>query len=1472
MEGENMQREIKQNTIIELSNNSGKIKFTILDVLGIGASCVAYLVEYQESDEIRHRGILKEYCPAYLGENCRDEKERLIISKDSYENFCAGIDNYKNVYKTITEYLASNASATNYHPTQIGFFSGNNTCYTLAACDYGKTYDRIYDTNLYSIIRIALSVTKAVEMYHNAGYLHLDIKPENIFILDEVQDLIKLFDYDSLTPIQDVKNRSISVFPMPGDIYVPELTNLNIRNIGITTDIYEIGAMIYLRLFGHAPAPYEAEHDFIYSFDDIELLNGVSPSVKHELEILLRKTVQISKNRRYSNTDELKKQLNKILSHCESKQPYLMNMPKWQPTESFIGRNDEIKSIKKHLDNDGYVFIYGMGGIGKSEIAKMFVKKYSSDYHTVQFCKYTNSLSTLTASLQIKGINNDEYKDFEQLVKEKNKILHMSDEHTLIIVDNYNVSFDEFLREFLPADNKSFKVIFTTRCTQASDYYDSKTIYLGTLPTESCLSLFCSAAETEKTDNAEKLLKCVDYNTLAIILMASVIKKRKATVDELLNAIDTQSVEKLDYEFFHEYDYETDNKKSYNKLISHLNTIFSISSLTDDEIEILKNMTLIPGSGIDLSDFADCCSLDSAHKSLIYTLCDDCWLNIDENIVYMHPMISDIIAWNSSAAKRKSYYELAEKLEEYCNPDYESHISVVMDRLAFAMQLERRYKEENSEKRVSITAKLGRMYMNIYDPVNAKSYLLKSEQMALKENVEYLLPYIYYFLAEFEDDFGTPDSAISYYKKSIKKGKSIKIRYYYIVLDSMYGLGKCYFENNNSNEAYTVLKKALLFAKIHRFVDCLSDIYELLAEVCESLNLSKDADKYKNLSKKLSNEDSNDNIIPEFTNFDKDISTANFDKIQYSIEKYLNRIVEQYGEDSPLYKDVARNRWCYYILNGDIGTGLRQLNEAIAFVGGSYGKDSLAMAELLSSACAILPLANEYETAFDFGKKAVEICEKYKSNSYICQEAKLHLASLYLMVGDSYTAEEYTKDIDLSFYSGKDALTDALNTLGNLFLETNNFNKLTELCTKALSYSSLNETDRFMAITLLAFTDVFNEDLDNAKLKLEDAKKILDKLNESYSKAYSILYHRVLAQVHFKIGEYLKATEVLTGIISKIIQNNSYRHLLAILYLERGLYYCCLGETSKSKQDYSNVEKIYSECHLPKSAYTLLYNNAATNYSNSGDFITAKEYLKKVLEANPNIVSDNTINAAMICSNIGYVETQLDGGDLEYAEKMLQRAISIYDDLGLYDSVNYCTIKHNLALLYVGQDKYKLARKIYQSIIAKQNTYFSNYHGEIFRYILNNYIFTLLNIDAKKVQTIIEQELPVFEKYCENNKSMFLDWLGNTGGMCRAYENPACIILFEKGEKYAEENGLENSIEYAALLNYIGAYLATYEEYGRAKVYFEQSKDLYEELGETDSEAYAQVINNLAETKERNLDSIIAGLAKIMMEEENNNE
>lgn len=1298
-------RALCENSVIELISNGIKTEHCIEQVLGCGAGCIAYRVSYNENGDIPHKGILKEYCPAFMEDFdfCR-ENNTIIVPDNCKDEFEQGVSEFKNTYRAINEFLSQNLSASNYHTVQLGLYEGNNTVYTLTSCDCGKSYDKISDSSLLEVMKLMLSVTRAVEMYHNAGYLHLDIKPKNILVLDDVTDLVKLFDFDSLTSIEKIKNREVYAVPAPEDYYVPELEKFALRNISVQTDIYEIGAMIYARIFKRNPTI-----DDVYAIDKLEIdlsdfSVGISPKAKFELAELLENTLQISRRKRYSSTAELKAQLEKIISLLSNKDPYPIDMPKWQPTSNYVGRQQEITEIKNRLDADGYVFVKGIGGLGKSEIAKMFAKTFADEYHTVQFCKFNDSLRTVVASMPFNGINDDDYSDFNELVSIKNKVLHLCDDHTLIIVDNFNVTYDEFLRDFLPSNNNSFKVIFTIRCTPASDYYNDKVFDLPKLSEEECKVVFLLHSQitvSEKNEELiEKLINKTDRNTLIIILMARAIVKSGISISQMIDKLHNQELKSIENKIFHEYDISNDEIEVYNAMYAHLNAIFSVSALSATQKEILKNATLISAEGLGVADFVFACGVDYINRESIIELTEWGWLDIDANEeIYMHPIISDLISANDTIAKGRSYYYLAEALEEYCNPDYLSHISVVMDRLSCAIQLERRYKNEDVFKMCMITAKLGRMYQNAYYPTEAKKHLLRALEIAEKEkgsrglpqsykhhkNIKeklflqemhmtgnpnkILLPFICYFIGDFEKDFGTKTAAVDYFRKAIAEGK--KVAFVWIMLMSKIEISECYVDEFKFKEAYKEYVSAFKFARTFQLKEYLTPIANSIVEVCVQLELETEEQKYRKYADKYKKYACETEQLEGINEYVEAIEAGDYEDSLKKYEIFLAKQRELLGESSPMYKTLAQGLWAFYAINHQKEQALRYLNESIAFISSTYGENSMELAEQLVSAAQMMPDLSEFEYAYSFANRAVDICIRNKEQkSYTYCQAKLALANISLIVGKTNEAEEYIKDIDFSSFSGNEFLSDIIQISGLILANLSRFSELETMCLNLLSKKNTSDIAKFQANILMSISKEQQGYIDEATKYANESAKYIEFIKTAHIKAeWMIQYYRALARLEFRKGQNKNAIEKINEIFNLFSDDKEDKFILLSVYLERGLYYSLCGNNDAAMQDFERCENILKNNHCPKDSFVHLYNNIAVSYQRICEYKKAMEYLNKAAKINPNVHEPKSYYETMVCGNIGWISYLL--GEIKKSEKYISVAVKSFEKLGMQKSNDY---------------------------------------------------------------------------------------------------------------------------------------------------------------------------------------------------------
>jgi len=1472
-----MKRNLEISSKLFLTNGNATTEFYIDDIVGIGGSCIAYKVSYCESEDITHKGILKEFCPAYLNEHdaFKRDEQAIIVPEIHIERFATDLERFKQVYKDINNYLSENLSAANYHTVQLGIYEGNNTLYTLTSCDYGKSYDRVLDDNLYTVLKLVLSLTKAVELYHNAGFLHLDIKPKNVLILDDIADVVKLFDFDSLTPIDAFKSRGNVIVPAPEDYYVPELEACDYRNIGIHTDIFEIGALLFSRLFGRAPEINEMQHNSKIELDNLPLLTGVSPQARYELGELFAHTIKISKRNRYRTTEELRHQLTKLIELLSPhSHAYLMDLPRWQPSALSIDRKASTKTINNILDEHGFVFVKAIGGLGKSELAKLYVKEYAHKYHTVQFCKYSDSLRTVIASMPVDGINDDEYSNFDDLVKEKNKVLHMSDSQTLIIVDNFNVTHDEFMRDFLPCNEKSFKVIFTTRCMPAANYYEDKVYELNKLSMEECKKLFYMHLQTDNElddDLLEEIVEFIDYNTLVLVLLAATIKKSGISLKDMLDTIKEQKLDDIQTKVFHDYDISAEEVAAYNKINAHLNAIFNVSMLSEYEKNILKNMTLIPSEGIGVFDFENYCDDKSINNKAILGLIALGWIQkLNDNDIVMHPIISDLIANNANIPKSDSYYSLAAQLEEYCNPDYINHISVVMSRLSYALQLNRRYCSETSDKQTYMKAKVGRLYANIYRPDDARKYLLESLSMEENNNSHFFTPYLYSFLGEVEKDFGTTSKAIEYYQKSIDEGKRFKNRYHLIVIESMMNIAECLSDNNEKTKAFEQYVSALRYVRIH-FVK--SHIYEIasgLVSVCKDLDWLDKADKYEKLKNKYAAW-SEDVEIPELKEVESSAAAGDFDASIHFMEEFLKQKRSELGEDSPLYKDMAQSRWIFYALQNDVFQAKRLATDNLSFVESTHGSVSMEMARQLSLIATMFPRLGEYDYAIESANKAIEICiSKGEEHSYVYFEAKLALAQSYLMHGRLSEAKASISDLDINAFTGNEALSDFVSTAGFIFCELSEYDKVEVLCTKLLGKKNIQSFNKAQALILRAIVHEQKGMLEEAENFVLDALQYVEVLKDSVIKnEWLVQYYRIKARLFYRKGDYQTALNEINELFDLMPEEKYHTFIMYQPTLERGLYYDNVGDKKNASADFSTCELILKKENFPDEGFVLLYNNIANSYISSREFSRASEYLDRIVKIKPDVINPKSYVDAVVCNNIGWVAYHTN--DLEKAEKFLHIAAETFVKIGSSNTADYFSLQHNIALLYEKKEDYKRSAEICQKLLEQYNP-----DVDVLGADLNEfdecYVRNLLAAgeaqDAYNYASAQQEQYALrFGPYSEQRIKILTAF----GGYLKMHGYRESMEFFSMADEAIEKAGMRDTIYNARLLNYIGVCLTDFDgEHGLALNHFKQSKDLFDKLNAESDPLYQYVISNIKYAEEKNMDDLIQKLAESIIDENSN--
>lgn len=307
------------------------------------------------------------------------------------------------------------------------------------------------------------------------------------------------------------------------------------------------------------------------------------------------------------------------------------------PDSRFVGRKKELEAIAEQLSGmDNKLFLSGMGGIGKSEIAKMYLKQNAEKYKVVLWVPFTENLVHTLGSdsaFPIEGISRTSHtsdSDEDYALRKMDILKKIANRQVLIIIDNFDVEDDPYLDRFLSG---TYGVLFTTRIRHEGR---NEIAILPMQDEKDLVALFKTeytrAITSEEENTVRKIIQYLDGHTLSIRLIASAMQKRRIKPVKMLKMLKDEDSANL----------KTDKKLS-EQIFGRLKTVFRLSTLTEEELHLLMNLSLISNAGIDVSTLYEWCELSD--YDLIDNLIARSWIIYDDvqDIVHLHPLIAELM-------------------------------------------------------------------------------------------------------------------------------------------------------------------------------------------------------------------------------------------------------------------------------------------------------------------------------------------------------------------------------------------------------------------------------------------------------------------------------------------------------------------------------------------------------------------------------------------------------------------------------------------------------------------------------------------------------------------------------------------------------------------------------------------------------------------------------------------------------------
>lgn len=299
-------------------------------------------------------------------------------------------------------------------------------------------------------------------------------------------------------------------------------------------------------------------------------------------------------SRKFEKRDVRKPQLPEAVNLSPSVVNYILTEKVPAPCKWFQGRAKEVEDLHALLEKEGKVFLRGIPGMGKSELAKAYVKAHKKEYTNILYVNSSGDLQKDLADLDFTDDRPGENE--EQRFRNHTRFLKSMREDTLLVVDNYNTPAykDDFLDTLL---RYRCRVLFTTRCR----YEDQNCLDVEELSEEELINVVHYFYPAVTSKPVFSIIRLLYRHTLAVELVGKVLQQGMLNPQQLLKKLKKEGA------VLHVKDKVSSMKDGRHKkdtYYGHLRLLFSLYQLSQEQKKILGHMTMMPHAGIPARRFA----------------------------------------------------------------------------------------------------------------------------------------------------------------------------------------------------------------------------------------------------------------------------------------------------------------------------------------------------------------------------------------------------------------------------------------------------------------------------------------------------------------------------------------------------------------------------------------------------------------------------------------------------------------------------------------------------------------------------------------------------------------------------------------------------------------------------------------------------------------------------------------------------
>lgn len=220
--------------------------YTIQSVLGHGGFSVTYLAR---DNALGADVAIKEYMPQEVA--VRDGRTAFVIpraNQDAIRHYHWGLKNFVKEARALARFKHPNIVRV------LRFIEANGTAYTVMEYERGQTLAQHLKDNGQrldesGLLRIVMPILNGLHAVHELGLLHLDIKPENIYLRRDGSPM--LIDFGSARHAMTESRPTGRITLTHG--YAPVEQYPDKGKLGPWSDVYALGATMYRCMSGKRP-------------------------------------------------------------------------------------------------------------------------------------------------------------------------------------------------------------------------------------------------------------------------------------------------------------------------------------------------------------------------------------------------------------------------------------------------------------------------------------------------------------------------------------------------------------------------------------------------------------------------------------------------------------------------------------------------------------------------------------------------------------------------------------------------------------------------------------------------------------------------------------------------------------------------------------------------------------------------------------------------------------------------------------------------------------------------------------------------------------------------------------------------------------------------------------------------------------------------------------------------------------------